>query len=117
MMIDWGIPVNHQLDILEVSSDFIDMAKIAGTIAGFLPEDNLKEKLVLYHRFDISTSPGGLFFKYAYLNNKVELFFEEVQTLGLSAIEVSDNLLNWTLTDKHKTIQLAVEDPPYQSTT
>jgi len=37
------------------------MAKIAGTIAGFLPEDKLKEKLALYNRFDVFTSPGGLF--------------------------------------------------------
>jgi len=43
------------------------------------------------------------------LNKKVEHFFEEVQTLGFSAIEVSDNLLNWTLADKLQTIQLAVD--------
>ncbi|MEM7118108.1 MAG: phosphosulfolactate synthase [Chloroflexota bacterium] len=110
MMIDWGIPLNHQLDVLEISSDYIDMAKIAGTIAGLIPKRKLKEKLSAYHSFDISTSQGGLYFEYAYLKNQVEPFFEEIKSLGFSAIEVSDNLLSWNLDEKRRTIQLAINN-------
>ena len=45
MMIDWGLPLGQQKDVLESASDYIDMAKVAATIPALLPEEVLKKKL------------------------------------------------------------------------
>jgi len=110
MMIDWGLPLGHQQDVLESASDYIDMAKVAATIPGLLPEDVLKRKLAIYQEAGISTSQGGLYTEYAYVQKKVEPFFAEIARLGFTAVEISDNLLNWTLAEKRETIRMARED-------
>jgi phosphosulfolactate synthase len=110
MMIDWGLPLSQQISLAESAGAYIDMAKIAGTIAGLMPKDVLKQKLANYQSADISTSQGGLFTEYAYLQGKLEPFFKEVSELGFSAVEVSDNLLNWSLEEKRQTIRLAIDD-------
>ena len=110
MMIDWGLPLGHQKDILEASGYYMDMAKIAGTIPGLLPKDILQKKLATYAAFDVSTSQGGLFTEHAYIQGKLPQFFEEIAKLGFSAVEVSDNLLNWSLEEKRQTILMAIED-------
>ena len=47
MMIDWGLPLGQQKDVLESASDYIDMAKVAATIPALLPEEVLKKKHLL----------------------------------------------------------------------
>ena len=110
MMIDWGLPLGHQVDVLETASDYIDMAKVAATIPGLLSEKVLKKKLATYAEAGISTSQGGLFTEYAYVQNKVEALFAEIARLGFTAVEISDNLLNWSLEEKRQTIRTATED-------
>jgi phosphosulfolactate synthase len=110
MMIDWGLPLGHQNDILETSGYYIDLAKIAGTIPGLLPKEVLKKKIASYNEAEISTSQGGLFTEYAYIQGKLPEFFQEISKLGFSAVEVSDNLLDWSLEEKRRTIRMAIED-------
>jgi phosphosulfolactate synthase len=110
MMIDWGLPLSHQASVTESAGAYIDMAKIAATIAGLMPKEILIQKLANYKSADISTSQGGLFTEYAYLQGKLEPFFKEVSELGFSAVEISDNLLNWSLAEKRQTIRMAMDD-------
>tara|TARA_B100000315_G_scaffold251951_1_gene287715 strand:- start:2545 stop:3372 length:828 start_codon:yes stop_codon:yes gene_type:complete len=110
MMIDWGLPVGLQTDVVETSGYYIDMAKIAGSIVGIMPRTTVEKKLAIYRGDDISTSQGGLFTELAYMQGNIDPFFEEMAALGFSAVEVSDNLLNWSLAEKKKTIKRAVED-------
>lgn len=109
MMIDWGLPVGFQNDVTAGARDYIDMAKIAATIPGVLPAEILHAKLAGYKDAGISTSPGGLFAEYAYLQCKIEPYLEEVASLGFSAVEISDNLLDWSFDEKQKTIRTAVD--------
>ena len=110
MMIDWGLPLGHQKDVLEASGYYVDMAKIAATIPGLMPKDILKKKLTTYAESEVSTSQGGLFTEHAYIQGKLPQFFEEIAKLGFSAVEISDNLLDWSLEEKHQTIRMAIED-------
>lgn len=110
MMIDWGLPLALQSDVVAGANRYIDMAKIAGTIAGVMPRELLEEKIAAYRSAGISTSQGGLFTEMAYMQGKIEPFFERIAELGFDAVEISDNLLNWSLTDKEKTIRLAIEE-------
>lgn len=110
MMIDWGMPLGHQTDLIDSAGYYIDMAKIAATITGLMPKEVVKKKLKAYAAAEISTSQGGLFTEYAYLNEKLDPFFEEVAALGFSAVEISDNLLEWSLDEKRRTIRKAIDE-------
>lgn len=110
MMIDWGLPLGHQIDTLDAVSHYVDLAKIAGTIAGLMPKEVLKRKLSAYSEAGIGTSPGGLFAEYAYLKGTLDPFFREASELGFSAVEISDNLLDWDLETKRKTIRKAIDE-------
>ena len=107
MMIDWGLPVGHQADVIESVGYYVDIAKIAGTIAGLMPKTVLEKKLANYAASGIKTSPGGLFAEYAILNNSLETYFEQAAQLGFSAVEISDNLVRWDLETKQATIRNA----------
>jgi len=110
MMIDWGLPVGLQADVVETAGHYIDMAKIAGSIVGLMPKTTIEKKLAIYRDRDISTSQGGLFTELAFMQGNIDPFFEEMVALGFSAVEISDNLLNWSLTEKKKTIRRAVDE-------
>jgi len=110
MMIDWGLPVAQQRGTLETAGDYIDMAKIAGAVAGLLPKAVLQQKLAAYHAAEVSTSQGGLFTEYAFVHSKLPAFFAEVTSLGFSAVEISDNLIDWSLDQKREAIRMAIDD-------
>ncbi|MDP6830259.1 MAG: phosphosulfolactate synthase [Rhodospirillales bacterium] len=110
MMIDWGLPIGLQTEVVETAGHYIDMAKIAGPIAGLMPKQVVEEKLSIFRAAEISTSQGGLFAELAFKQGNIEHFFGEVRSLGFSAVEISDNLLDWSLQEKQKTIRCAVED-------
>ena len=110
MMIDWGLPCGHQADVVSTAGALIDMAKIAGSIAGLMDEPVLLEKLRLYREAGISTSQGGLFVELAVMQGRTEALFGHLARLGFDAIEISDNLLEWSLADKKKAIRTARED-------
>lgn len=110
MMIDWGLPAAHQKDVIDTAGAYIDMAKLAGSIAGLMPKKIVEEKLSIYRAADISTSQGGLFAELAYKQGNIKQFFDEMKSFGFSAVEISDNLLDWNLVEKKKTIRCAVND-------
>ena len=110
MMIDWGLPPLQQADVVNTSGSLIDMAKIAGSIAGLMDEEVLLEKLRIYREADISASQGGLFVELAVMQGRVQALFENLARLGFDAVEVSDNLLEWSLEEKKKAIASARHD-------
>ena len=107
MMIDWGIPLGLQEDLLSSQGLYIDEAKVAATIAGVLPRDRLRLKIGLYQGANCLTFPGGLFAELALAQGKYELFLEEARSLGFGAIEVSDNLLEISSAKKAEAIRTA----------
>lgn len=110
MMIDWGLPPLHQADVVKTAGPFVDMAKIAGSIAGLMDEEILLEKLRLYREAGISTSQGGLFVELAVMQGRVQALFGNLARLGFDAVEVSDNLLDWSLEEKRQVIASAREE-------
>lgn len=110
MMIDWGLPLGHQKDLLEAQGLYVDEAKIAASIPRLMPEPYLKKKIQAYHGEDIFTFPGGLFAELAIAQGNYEKFLEGAREAGFSGIEISDNLLEISPQDKRKAILKAVED-------
>ena len=110
MMIDWGLPLALQKDCLASQGLYVDEAKIAGSIPRVMPLDVLKEKLAAYTNQAIPCFPGGLFTELAIAQGRYDAFLEEARSIGFQAIEVSDNLLTLSSTDKAKCIRHAVDD-------
>ena len=94
MMIDFGLGLVQQEDILRLASEYIDSAKIAVGVARLLPRELVMQKISLYQQFDVVPYPGGQFLEYAVLCEKVDEYLEETRVVGFHAVEVSDNLLS-----------------------
>lgn len=109
MMIDWGLPLGLQEDCLDSQGLYVDEAKIAAGIARVMPANLLKNKIAAYSKHDIPCFPGGLFTELAIAQGNYEQFLDEAKKAGFGAIEVSDNLLKLSPTEKKQNIRLAVE--------
>jgi phosphosulfolactate synthase len=109
LMIDWGLPAGMQADLIESAGALIDMAKIAASIPGLLPPATLARKVGLYREGGISVSQGGLFAELAWKQGNLEPLLEDLRRNGFGSVEISDNLLDWSLDDKRRAIRLARE--------
>lgn len=113
MMIDWGLGPKHQADMLDVSGEYVDIAKIAVGISGLIEEDVLKEKIATYKRYNILPFIGGQFLEFGIFHKGLDIarpYFEHALQIGFEAIEVSDNTLDIESTDKYGLINLAKEE-------
>jgi phosphosulfolactate synthase len=110
MMIDFGLGLGQQEDILRLAGAYIDSAKIAVGVARLLPRELVMQKIALYRTYDVVPYPGGQFLEYAVLCEKVYEFLAEAQAVGFPAIEVSDNLLSISLAEKQGLIRKAREE-------
>jgi len=108
MMIDWGLPLGLQKDVLEGQGLYVDEAKIAAGIPRIMPLEYLRKKIAAYSAHGIFTFPGGLFAELAIAQGNYEVFLEETREAGFSGIEVSDNLLRIDPARKRKIIATAV---------
>ncbi len=109
MMIDFGLGLHQQADILALASEYIDSAKIAVGVARLLPRDLVMQKIESYKQFGVLPYPGGQFLEYAVLCGKVDAYLAEARDIGFRAIEVSDNLLSISLDEKRGLIARAIE--------
>ena len=99
-MIDWGMPLGQQRDFLHSGAHLVDMVKIGGCVARFMPRAHLIEKLRAYGEAGISASPGGIFFELAFKQGNYAKFLRECAAVGFTSFEVSDTLLDLSRADK-----------------
>ena len=92
MIVDHGIGLKAQADIVQIAGPFIDLAKVAVGISGLLPLDLLRRKIESYHSNDILTFPGGQYLEYAIHLGKIDAYFEHCAEAGFKLVEVSDNV-------------------------
>jgi len=113
MMIDWGMGVARQRDLIQVSGACIDIAKIAVGLSGIIPEPVLKEKIEAYTENQIDSFIGGQFLEYGIYHQGLDMaprYFEEAKRLGFKVLEVSDNNLDIKPEDKYELIRMGKED-------
>lgn len=107
MLIDWGLGVSAQKDLLEASGEYIDLAKIAVGIPGLLPLDVLCRKLENYRANQVEAFPGGQFLEYAVSRDSVNEYLADAGEAGFRLIEVSDNTAPFTPAFKKDLIEKA----------
>lgn len=110
MMVDWGMPLGAQQDVLEVASEYIDVVKVAVGISGLISEDSLVRKISTYRESGVEPFPGGQFLEYAYRQGKVRQYYEECCRVGYRLVEVSDNVVDLTQQEKERLIRQAAEE-------
>lgn len=94
MMMDWGIPLGRQEDLLGLVGPFVDLAKIVVGTARLYDESYFKRKVACYREHDIVPFLGGQFLEYLLQTEGLESvppFCDEARRLGIQAIEISDN--------------------------
>lgn len=113
MMIDWGIGLERQRDILDIAGNCIDVAKIAVGLSGTISERVLREKIRIYKDYLVDAFIGGQFLEYGVYHHGLEIanrYFEEACRLGYKIVEVSDNHLQIRPEDKFELIRMGRED-------
>ena len=113
MMIDWGLGVQRQKDLLDIAGAFIDIGKIAVGLSGIISERVLREKIATYAKYQVDGFIGGQFLEYAIHHHGMDIgkvYFEEAKRVGFKIIEVSDNNLDIHSEDKFNLIRMAKEE-------
>jgi phosphosulfolactate synthase len=113
MMIDWGMGLQRQQDLLDIAGRYIDIAKIAVGLSGIISERVLKEKIRVYADYQVGAFIGGQFLEYGIHHQGMTVakrYFDEAKRLGYMYIEISDNYLEITPEDKYELIRMGKED-------
>ncbi len=109
MMLDKGLGLNAINDLMEVSGEYIDLAKFGWCTSALQDRDLVKNKIDKYLSYDVIPYPGGTLFEIAYLKNKFDEFLDEADKLGFKAIEISDGSTNISLEERRDVINKAKE--------
>ncbi|MBW2152089.1 MAG: phosphosulfolactate synthase, partial [Deltaproteobacteria bacterium] len=113
MMIDWGMGIQRQRDLLDIAAAYIDIAKIAVGLSGIIPERVLKEKIRVYADYRVEAFIGGQFLEYGIYHQGLEIakpYFEEAKRLGYKYVEISDNNIEIPSEDKFELIRMGREE-------
>lgn len=105
MMIDLGVPLTVQRDLLTMAGTYVDFAKIAIGTSCLLDEAYLRDKIEGYAAAEVNAFPGGMLLEYAVAHGTVEPFLEACQKVGYGWVEVSDNYLDIGAADKAALIE------------
>jgi phosphosulfolactate synthase len=90
MVIDKGLGLNAFEDLLDTSSEHLDMIKIGFGTSPLYPQRILRKKIEMAHEYGVSIYPGGTFLEVAIVQGEVSSFFEMIINLGFTGLEISD---------------------------
>ena len=105
MMLDKGIGPRMLMDLLEISGEYIDLAKFGWCTSAVYDKEIVKRKIESYLTYDVVPYPGGTLFEVAYTNDKIDEFLDEADKLGFGAIEISDGSVEIPLEKRDKIIR------------
>lgn len=90
MVLDKGLGLETAESLMNISGDYVDYLKFGWGTSIVHEQDIIKDKVAMYKSHNITPYTGGTLFELAYMNDKLEEFFQEAHDLGFGAIEVSD---------------------------
>ena len=112
MMMDWGLPLQHLDDVLELVGPYVDLGKIVAGTARLYESAAFREKLALFKQHDVKPFIGGQFLEYVLATqgwDAVTPYCAEARRFGIEAIEVSDNCVPLNDQERFRMISIAVE--------
>ena len=109
MMLDKGMGLRVLEDLMEVSGEYIDLAKFGWGTSALHNRELIRNKAEMYLSYDITPYPGGTLFELAYIKNKFDEFLDESDKLGFGAVEISDGSTKISLEERGEAISKAKE--------
>lgn len=110
MVLDKGLGLETAESLMNISGDYVDYLKFGWGTSIVHEQDIIKDKVAMYKSHNITPYTGGTLFELAYMNDKLEEFFQEAHDLGFEAIEVSDGSTIISHDKKLKCIESAKKD-------
>jgi phosphosulfolactate synthase len=104
MMLDKGMGLIAVEDLMELASEYVDLAKLGWGTSAVHDREIIKEKVETYLSYGVTPYPGGTLLEVAYLQKKLDQFLDEAQKLGFGAIEISDGSVDMPRTEREKII-------------
>ncbi len=92
MVIDKGSSLQQCKDLIESSSEYIDVIKFGWTTSNFI--NNLKKKIKLFKDSDINVYFGGTLFEAFAVRNQVNEYISILKEYDLNLAEVSDGSIS-----------------------
>ncbi len=110
MVLDKGLGLETAESLMNISGDYVDYLKFGWGTSIVHEQDMIKDKVAMYKSHNITPYTGGTLFELAYMNDKLEEFFQEAHDLGFEAIEVSDGSTTISHDKKLECIESAKKD-------
>ncbi len=110
MMLDKGMGPVTAIDLLEISGEYVDLAKFGWGTSAIHNRKIIQEKVEIYHSYDVIPYPGGTLFEVAYSQNKLEDYLNEADKLGFGAIEISDGTIEISKEERGKIVSMVKEN-------
>ena len=110
MVLDKGLGLETAESLMNISGDYVDYLKFGWGTSIVHEQDIIKDKVAMYRSHNITPYTGGTLFELAYMNDKLEEFFQEAHDLGFEAIEVSDGSTTISHDKKLEYIESAKKD-------
>ncbi len=107
MVLDKGLGLETAESLMNISGEYVDYLKFGWGTSIVHEQDIIRAKVEMYKAHDITPYTGGTLFELAYMNHKLEEFFEEARSLGFPAIEISDGSTSIVHEDKLNCIKRA----------
>lgn len=107
-VIDKGLGLRQVEDLLQTSSDYIDIVKL-GWGTGYVTQ-NVAEKIRLYKEAGIPVCFGGTLLEVAILQNRFDDFRRMCRNVGVTHVEISNGVIDMTMKQKSRYIRELAAD-------
>lgn len=109
MVIDKGIGLHAFEDMLLSAGEHIDTIKLGFGTSALYPQQVLRKKIALARAYQVEIMPGGTFLEAALCQNVVNDYFDMIEDLGFTCVEVSDGTIELSRTLRSELIRRCVE--------
>lgn len=93
LCLDDGLGAAQTADALSVIGDHVDVLRVGRAGAAIFRPEWLREKAAVCERYGVTLEIGGPLYEVAFIQDKVDAYFDAVKELGVNALEVSVNLI------------------------
>ena len=107
MVLDKGLGLETAESLMDISGEYVDYLKFGWGTSIVHEQGMIKAKVEMYKKHQITPYTGGTLFELAYMNDKLEEFFDEAHNLGFPAVEISDGSTNIGHDKKVECIEMA----------
>lgn len=90
MVIDKGLGAAHVEDMLKVNGNYFNFIKYGWGTSILCDDKIVQQKNEIYASYSIKSYTGGTLFELANKQDKIDEYFDEIDRLGFTAIEISD---------------------------